>query len=138
MNKVIISGNITKELELRSTENGKKFLGFSIAVNEGTKEKPITNFFNCNAWEQNAEFINKYFSKGRKILIEGLLRTNKYTNSEGKELTNTYILVNHAEFMDYKKEEAETTPEEIENSNNTYKGFENPSEVVFEDEDLPF
>jgi single-strand DNA-binding protein len=135
MNKVIISGNITKDLELRSTENGKKFLGFSIAVNEGTKDKPITNFFNCNAWEQNAEFINKYFSKGRKILIEGTLRTNKYKNDEGKEITNTYILVNHSEFCDSKKEEKEeNTSEEL----NDYKAFDNPSEVVFEDDDLPF
>lgn len=133
MNKVIISGNITKDLELRSTKNGKKFLGFSIAVNEGTKDKPITNFFNCNAWEQNAEFINKYFSKGRKILIEGTLRTNKYKNDEGKEITNTYILVNHSEFCDSKKEETNTN--EVEED---YKAFENPSEVVFEDDDLPF
>ena len=134
MNKVVISGNITKDLELRSTDNGKKFLGFSIAVNEGTKDKPITSFFNCNAWEQNAEFINKYFSKGRKILIEGLLRTNKYTNNEGKELTNTYILVNHVEFMDYKEKE-ETNTSEVEED---FKAFENPDQVVFEDEDLPF
>lgn len=133
MNKVIISGNITKDLELRSTENGKKFLGFSIAVNEGTKEKPITNFFNCNAWEQNAEFINKYFSKGRKILIEGTLRTSKYKNDEGKEITNTYILVNHSEFCDSKKEETNTS--EVEED---YKSFENPDQVVFEDDDLPF
>jgi len=133
MNKVVISGNITKDLELRSTENGKKFLGFSIAVNEGTKDKPITNFFNCNAWEQNAEFINKYFSKGRKILIEGTLRTSKYKNDEGKEITNTYILVNHSEFCDSKKEETNTN--EVDED---YKAFENPSEVVFEDDDLPF
>lgn len=129
MNKVIISGNITKDLELRSTENGKKFLGFSIAVNEGTKEKPITNFFNCNAWEHNAEFISKYFGKGRLILIEGKLKTNKYTNAEGKELTNTYVLVQHAEFMDGKKE---TTEEEKEEE------FVQPDEIVFEDDDLPF
>lgn len=133
MNKVVISGNITKDLELRSTENGKKFLGFSIAINEGTKDKPITNFFNCNAWEQNAEFINKYFSKGRKILIEGSLRTSKYKNDEGKEITNTYILVNHSEFCDSKKEETNTG--EVEED---YKAFENPDQVVFEDSELPF
>lgn len=128
MNKVIISGNITKDLELRSTDNGKKFLGFSIAVNEGTKDKPITNFFNCNAWEQNAEFINKYFSKGRKILIEGTLRTSKYKNDEGKEITNTYILVNHSEFCDSKKEET--------NTNEAVEDFGNPQDVILDD--LPF
>lgn len=130
MNKLIVSGRITNDLELRTTENGKKFLGFSIAVNEGTKEKPITNFFNCNAWEQNAEFINKYFSKGRKILIEGTLRTSKYKNDEGKEITNTYILVNHSEFCDSKKEEKEENTSEYEEI------FESPQDTILDD--LPF
>jgi single-strand DNA-binding protein len=135
MNKVIISGNITKDLELRSTSDGKHFVQFGIAINEGTKDKPITNFFNCNAWEHNADFITKYFEKGRKILIEGTLRTSKYKNDEGKEITNTYILVNHSEFCDSKKEaKEENTSEEL----NDYKAFENPDQVVFEDDDLPF
>lgn len=129
MNRIVISGRITKDLELRSTDTGKKFLGFSIAVNEMVKEEQITDFFNCNAWEHNAEFISKYFGKGRLILIEGKLKTNKYTNAEGKELTNTYVLVQHAEFMDDKKE---TTEEEKEEE------FVQPDEIVFEDDDLPF
>ena len=129
MNRIVISGRITKDLELRSTEAGKKFLGFSIAVNEMVKEEQITDFFNCNAWEHNAEFISKYFGKGRMILIEGKLKTNKYTNAEGKELTNTYILVQHAEFMDAKKEATEEVKEEE---------FTQPDEIVFEDDDLPF
>lgn len=124
MNKVVISGNITKNLELRSTESGKHFVGFSIAINEGTKDKPITHFINCNAWENNADFISKYFSKGRKILIEGSLKTNKYTK-DGKDYTSTYVLVNHCEFMDSKKEEQE-------------EEFVAPDEVLTDNFELPF
>ena len=135
MNRIIVSGRITKDLELRSTEAGKKFLGFSIAVNEMVKEEQITDFFNCNAWEHNAEFINKYFGKGRMILIEGKLKTNKYTNAEGKELTNTYILVQHAEFMDAKKEATEEVKEETTNDFNEddFEDFE-----ITNDLELPF
>lgn len=126
MNKVVISGNITKDLELRSTGEGKHFIQFNIAVNEGTKEKPITNFFNCNAWEHNADFITKYFGKGRKILIEGSLKTSTY-EKDGEKKTRTYILVQHCEFCDSKKEEGE--------KEETFEDFNQDIEIS---DDLPF
>ena len=124
MNKVIIGGRIVNDLELRSTESGKHYVSFNIAVNEGTKEKPITHFFNVNAWEANADFLIKYMGKGRKVLIEGSLKTSQY-EKEGKKYTNTYILANHFDFMDSKKQEEQ-------------EEFVNPDEVVFEDSELPF
>lgn len=128
MNKVIISGNITNDLELRTTTNGKHYVSFNIAVNEGTKENPITHFFNVNAWEANADFLIKYMGKGRKVLIEGSLKTSQY-EKEGKKYTNTYILASHFDFMDSKQEnKQEKTQEE----------FTSPDKVVFEDDELPF
>ena len=124
MNKIIIGGRIVNDLEPRSTEDGKHFLNFRIAINEGSKEKQITNFFNVNAWNNVADFISKYFIKGRKILLEGSLKTSQY-EKDGNKLTNTYILVHSAEFMDSKKEEKE-------------EEFTQPDKVVFEDDDLPF
>lgn len=122
MNKVIISGRITNDLELRTTANGKHFVAFNIAVNEGSGDNQTTHFFNVNAWEANADFLIKYMEKGRKLLIEGSLKTSQY-EKEGKKYTNTYILASHFDFMDSKKEEKE---------------FESPDEVVFEDSELPF
>lgn len=126
MNKVIISGRITNDLELRTTASGKHFVAFNIAVNEGSGDNQTTHFFNVNAWEANADFLIKYMEKGRKILIEGSLKTSQY-EKEGKKYTNTYILATHFDFMDSKKEEKEEEKE-----------FERPDEVVFEDDDLPF
>jgi single-strand DNA-binding protein len=60
MNKVIVSGRITNDLELRTTANGKHFVAFNIAVNEGSGENQTTHFFNVNAWEANADFLIKY------------------------------------------------------------------------------
>jgi len=126
MNKVIVSGRITNDLELRTTANGKHFVAFNIAVNEGSGENQTTHFFNVNAWEANADFLIKYMEKGRKLLIEGSLKTSQY-EKEGKKYTNTYILATHFDFMDSKKEEKEEEKE-----------FERPDEVVFESDELPF
>ena len=106
MNKVIISGRITRDIEIRSTATGKHFTSFNIAVNEGSGENQHTDFFEINAWEHNADFITKYFGKGRKILIEGSLKTSSY-EKDGEKKTRTYILVQHCEFCDSKKEEGE-------------------------------
>lgn len=125
MNKVIVSGRITNDLELRTTASGKHFVAFNIAVNEGSGDNQTTHFFNVNAWEANADFLIKYMEKGRKLLIEGSLKTSQY-EKEGKKYTNTYILASHFDFMDSKKEE---TKEEK---------FTQPDQVVFEDDDLPF
>ena len=127
MNRIVVSGRITNDLELRTTVNGKHFVAFNLAVNEGSGENQTTHFFNVNAWEANADFLIKYMEKGRKILIEGSLKTSQY-EKEGKKYTNTYILANHFDFMDSKKEE--TISEE--------KEFESPDKVVTDDFELPF
>lgn len=126
MNRIVISGRITNDLELRTTASGKHFVAFNIAVNEGSGENQTTHFFNVNAWEANADFLIKYMEKGRKVLIEGSLKTSQY-EKEGKKYTNTYILASHFDFMDSKKEEKEEEKE-----------FERPDEIVFEDSELPF
>jgi single-strand DNA-binding protein len=126
MNRIVISGRIANDLELRTTASGKHFVAFNIAVNEGSGDNQTTNFFNVNAWEANADFLIKYMEKGRKLLIEGSLKTSQY-EKEGKKYTNTYILASHFDFMDSKKEEKEESKE-----------FEAPDKVVFEDDELPF
>ena len=131
MNRIVISGRITNDLELRTTANGKHFVAFNIAVNEGSGENQTTHFFNVNAWEANADFLIKYMEKGRKLLIEGSLKTSQY-EKEGKKYTNTYILASHFDFMDSKKEE---TKEEF--NENKYEDFSGDIELSSESE-LPF
>lgn len=126
MNRIVISGRITNDLELRTTASGKHFVAFNIAVNEGSGENQTTHFFNVNAWEANADFLIKYMEKGRKLLIEGSLKTNQY-EKEGKKYTNTYILATHFDFMDSKKEEKEEEKEEE---------FGSPQDTILDD--LPF
>lgn len=100
-------GNITKDLELRSTTSGKSVCEFSIAINEGYGDSQITTFVNIVVWGAQAENIVKYCSKGSKVGVSGYLRIDKYqVNNENRY--KTYILANHVEFLDSKKDNGTT------------------------------
>ncbi len=81
INKVIIMGRLTSDPELRQTPNGVSTCRFTVAVdgamNQTTNERR-TDFITVNAWRQQAEFVSRYFTKGRLILVEGNLRTGSY------------------------------------------------------------
>lgn len=102
-NKVILMGNLTRDPEVKHINNSSCVLNFNIGVNEKWHDKSgnlqeNADFPNCVAWGRNALFIERYFSKGSKILIEGKVRTRKYQDDAGKSVYVTYILVEHANF----------------------------------------
>ena len=105
-NKVILMGRITKDLEIKTTPAGVLVLSFSIAVERSYAEKGQerkTDFINCVAWRNTAEFISKFFTKGSMILIEGELQTRQYQNKEGKNITVTEVIVSSSSFTGEKK-----------------------------------
>ena len=77
MNTVILKGRLGQDPELKEVGNDKKVVNFSIATNDGTKEKPKTNWNNCSAWGRTAEVINQYFKKGDEIMITGAIDYQK-------------------------------------------------------------
>ena len=93
MNKIILTGNITKDAELRYTANDKAYSKFSIANNEGYGENKKTTFFNCTLWGKSAENLNRFLTKGQKVLITGKIELGKYTDKEGIERTTVDINV---------------------------------------------
>ena len=100
-NKITLMGRITHDLELKSTPSGNSVLSFAVAVERAyqTKgEERKTDFFNCVAWRANADFISRFFSKGRMILIYGELQNRKYTDKNGVERHVTEIIVERAYF----------------------------------------
>lgn len=100
LNKVILMGRITHHLELKQTTSGKAVLSFSIAVDRYSKDEneKTADFFNCVAWDRQAEFISKYFDKGRLIALVGKLQTRSYEGKDGTKKTVTEIIVDNAEF----------------------------------------
>ena len=101
LNKVILMGRITQNLEVKQTQNGVPVLSFSVAVQRSFAkqgEERQTDFINCVAWRQQAEFISKYFGKGRMICIEGNLRTRSYDDKNGTKHYVTEVFVDSANF----------------------------------------
>lgn len=105
MNRVILSGRLTKDNELKfSSSNGTAYLFNTLAVEEynAKEKKKVTEFFNIVLFGKNAENLAKYTKKGGRIAIEGSLRNNKY-EVDGKSRTSTDIVVQSLEIIDFIK-----------------------------------
>ena len=111
MNNVGLTGRITKDLELKYTQNGKAYCRFTLAVDRGlSKEKkqeaeangqPTVDFINCVAWGKVAETINRYTAKGKKVLVYGSIETGSYTVQDGSKRYTTDVLVKRIEILEF-------------------------------------
>lgn len=103
MNKVILMGRITKDVELRYSKDGKTAIGyFTIAVDRRFKaqgEQRKTDFIRCKSFSKTAEFINSHFAKGDGIGLICEVQTDSYDNAEGKKVYTTDIVVDEAYFL---------------------------------------
>lgn len=98
MNKIFLSGNMTRDVEVRYTQGGKAYARFGIAVNRPYSKDKAVDFFNVTAWDKSAELLGKIAKKGSRLLIEGRLQTSKYKNKDGVEVTSVEIVIENAEF----------------------------------------
>lgn len=100
-NKVILMGRICHDLELKTTPAGVSVLSFRIAVDRAYQakgEERKADFFNVVAWRSNAEFISKYFGKGRMILIDGELQTRQYVDKNNATQNIVEIIIDNVNF----------------------------------------
>lgn len=136
MNKVILMGRLTRDPEVRYTsgEEAKAIGRYTLAVDRRFKREgeAAADFISCVAFGRQAEFAEKYFRQGIKILVTGRIQTGSYTNKEGRKIYTTDIVVEEQEFAETKKTE-ENKPEA---GNTDSDGFMNIPEGI--DEDLPF
>lgn len=105
MNRITLSGNLTRDPEVRYTQSGKAYARMGIAVNRPVKDKTV-DFFNLVAWDKTAEIIGKHMSKGSRILVDGRLQTSKYKDKDGNERTSTEVVVETFEFAGASKKKA--------------------------------
>ena len=107
LNQLAITGRLTRDPELTYTQNNYAICNFSIAVNRGKKkdseEEYPAFFFNCFAWGKTGENIQKFFSKGRKILITGSLEHQTWQDEGGSKRSTVKVNVRSFQFMDSKK-----------------------------------
>ncbi len=107
MNKLILTGNLTRAPELKQYQN-TSVAKFGIAVNRPFSKNDEVDFFNITAFGKTAEFCAKYFDKGRRAIIEGRIQTNNYTDKDGVKRTSYDVIVENIEFGDSKKKDNST------------------------------
>ncbi len=138
LNHITIMGRLTRDPELRRTGSGTAVASFSVAVDRdfgknenGEKE---TDFIDCVAWRNTAEFISKYASKGRMVVVSGRLQIRSWTDKDGNKRKTAEVVADNCYFGDSKKDsapEVDTIP---------HGGYPAPEyeEITGEDFGLPF
>ena len=104
MNKIIISGNLTRDPDFNETSSGKSVARMSIAVNRQYCKDNTVDFFNLTAWNKTAEICAKYLHKGSKVIVEGKLQTNQYDDKDGNRRIAYDIVIDQIEFIGSKKD----------------------------------
>lgn len=137
INVVVITGRLTRDVELRSLDNGTSVANFGVAVDRNyvskdTNERPA-DFFNVVAWRGTADFVAKYFKKGDMIAIDGSLQSRQYTDKDGNNRTAIDIVANNISFCGGKNNTANDS--NVHNSNDS--AAENRT-VDDGSDDLPF
>lgn len=130
MNKVLLLGRLTKDPELRATPSGVSVTSFTVAVNRRFK-KDETDFINCIAWRNTAEFISKYFGKGSMIAVVGSMQTGSY-EKDGQKHYTTDINVEEVYFAGSKTEASQNSEEQ------TGFNIDGSFMPMPDDDDMPF
>ena len=113
LNRVILMGRLTADPELKQTPNGISVTSFSLAVDRNFTSRGAerqTDFINCVAWRQTAEFISRYFGKGRLMAVEGSLQVRNYVDKNENKRQAVEVVVDQAYFADSKNAAPSSSP----------------------------
>lgn len=106
INKVILMGRLTRDPELRYTQNNISVAAFTLAIDRGTKNQngeKLTDFINCVAWRKSADFVKQWFTKGMMAIVEGRIQSRAYEDKHGNKRTATEVIVEEMRFGETKK-----------------------------------
>jgi single-strand DNA-binding protein len=115
LNRIIVMGRMTRDPELRRTNSGTAVASFSLAVDRDFKSQSgekETDFIDIVAWRNTAEFVSKYFSKGRMAVVEGRLQLRDWTDKEGNKRRTAEIVADSVYFGDSKRDGGDTVQSE--------------------------
>ena len=141
MNKIILMGRLTRDPEMRSA-GSTTVCRYTLAVDRRFRREgePEADFFNCTAFGKSAEFAEKYFRQGAKILITGRIQSDNYTNKDGQKVFSWQVIVDEQEFAESKNASnasaggASSQPRP--DASNAGSGFVDIKDGI--EEDLPF
>ena len=103
-NRVVLMGNLTRDIELKHLQNDNAVASFGIAVNRKYKDKEETTFVDCTAWGKTAETMAKYLSKGKPVFVEGRLTLDQWEDKDGGKRSKLKVTVENFQFIDSKSE----------------------------------
>ena len=143
LNRIVLMGRLTRDPELRKTQSDTPVCSFSLAVDRDYKkdgEKKETDFIDIVAWRATAEFVSKFFTKGRMAVVEGRLQIRDWTDKEGNKRRSAEINADNAYFGDSRPAQAEGSSGHGEAD--AFKDFppldDFPSAAGSSDKELPF
>lgn len=143
MNKIILTGRLCADPEIKQTPGGTVIATYRFAANRAYKREgqPDADFFNCKAFGKAAEFVERYLKKGMKIAIIGHVETGSYTNKDGVKIPTFEVLVDEHEFLESKAAQ-DTAAQHAQGGYNPYDAMPpvnpQPAAVGQSDDDLPF
>ena len=151
LNRIILMGRLTRDPELRHTQTGTAVASFSLAVDRDFKDKTTgeksTDFIDIVAWRQTAEFVSRFFTKGRMAVVEGRLQIRDWKDREGNNRRSAEVIADNVYFGDSKRDGAPTggnfsAPPAYSAPTGGYSapvgGSSDFAEIDEEDGDLPF
>ena len=116
LNRICIMGRITRDLELRRTQDGTAVTSFTVAVDDDFKSKATgekkTYFLDVVAWRHAAEFVCQYLGKGRMVVVEGKLTVRDWTDKDGNKRTTAEVVADNVYFADSKRSESNDNQKE--------------------------
>lgn len=150
LNKIILMGRLTRDPELRHTGSGTAVVSFSLSVDRDFKSQggeKETDFIDIVAWRNTAEFVSKYFTKGRMAVVEGRLQIRDWTDKDGGKRRTAEVIAENVYFGDSKKESGGASQHEYGGAsqqdnfnalNNRMSQNQDFAEIGEEDGELPF
>lgn len=136
LNYIVLQGRFCKDPELRRTQSGTAVASFTLAVSRDFSDKDKTDFIDVVAWKSTAEFVSKYFSKGRTAVVSGRLQMRDWTDKEGNKRRSAEVIAENVYFGDNKRETLLSNTDNSDTSDTSY-GYSDFEEIQNED-DLPF
>lgn len=139
-NKVILIGNLTADPELKQTTSGISVCSFNIAVNRKFAKdgEQSCDFIAVQAWRQTAEFVSRYFTKGKPILVCGQLQTRSWTDKQGNKRVSTEVVADEVSFVGSNDNASESKSAPTTYTPSAYSPSQSQFEEVPNDGDLPF
>lgn len=140
MNKVILTGRLTADIEIRQTNSGLAVTSFTLAVKR-PRDKDATDFINCVAWRQQAEFLGRYFKKGDPLEVVGTLTSRAYEDKNGNKRTVFEVVCDEVSFCLKTESKPAFDPanaKELTDAEFNEEFLEDGFEEVLSDGDVPF